>query len=137
MDQNPPSTYYEIWKTFFMTFILYVLYVYCKCLLSWTNCNLTFRGFVNLLSSMHLMNMIIKLLSTVKWFSAFFTGVWRFYGVLSMYHISNDKYVNHIKKDIVTMLIQHYRRTLVIMYQDAIVIVATRNKTYHLMILFV
>ena len=80
-------------------------------IMSWTNCNLTFKGFENLLCSMHFMDMIVKLFATMKWFSAFFTGVGRFYSVLSVYHVSNDKCVNRIEKHRVTMLIQHYHRS--------------------------
>ena len=61
---------------------------------------------------MHLMNMIVKLFSTMKGLSAFFTGVRRFYSMLSVYHIGNDHRVNHIKKNTVTMLNQHYRMVL-------------------------
>ena len=58
---------------------------------------------------MHLMNMIVKLLSTAKRLSAFFACVRRLYGVLSVYRIDNDKCTNDIEKHTVTMLTQHYR----------------------------
>ena len=57
---------------------------------------------------MHLMNVIVKLFSTMKRLTAFFACIRGFYSMLSMHHISNNKCINHIEKHRLTMLIQGF-----------------------------
>lgn len=45
----------------------------------------------SILYSMHLMNMIVKLFSTIKRLSAFFACIRGFYSMLSIHHISNNE----------------------------------------------
>ena len=61
-----------------------------------------------LLDSMHLMNMIVKLFSTMKRLRTYFACIRGFYSMLSIYHIGNNECINHIEKHRLTMLIQGF-----------------------------